>query len=96
MCPFHNKTTERPTTSGTILFFRRGVIMNNLPNRGNDPSREAVLTRREAADYLRVSLSCFDRLGVPRIKVRRKMLFRRETLDRWLAENEAAAKRGNV
>jgi excisionase family DNA binding protein len=70
--------------------------MNNLTNRGNAPDRETVLTRREAADYLRVCLSCLDRLGVPRIKVRRKVLFRREALDRWLAENEAAGKGGNV
>jgi hypothetical protein len=56
-------------------------------------SQENVLTRREAADYLRVCLSSFDKLGVPRIQVRRKMLFRRETLDKWLAENEAAGNR---
>jgi hypothetical protein len=56
-------------------------------------NRETVLTRREAADYLRVCLSVFDKLGVPCIQVRRKMLFRRETLDKWLAENEAAGKR---
>lgn len=56
-------------------------------------SQKNVLTRREAADYLRVCLSVFDKLGVPCIQVRRKMLFRRETLDKWLAENEAAGKR---
>jgi hypothetical protein len=53
----------------------------------------AVLTRREAAEYLRVCLSCLDRLGVPRIKVRRKVLYRRDTLDQWLAENETEHKR---
>jgi excisionase family DNA binding protein len=58
--------------------------MNN-----HNTNRETVLTRREAADYLRVCLSSFDKLGVPRIKVRRKVLFRREALDQWLAENEA-------
>jgi hypothetical protein len=56
-------------------------------------NRETVLTRREAADYLRVCLSVFDKLGVPRIQVRRKMLFRLETLDKWLAENEAVRNR---
>jgi excisionase family DNA binding protein len=56
-----------------------------------DPTnRETVLTRREAAEYLRVCLSTFDKLGVPHIKARRKVLFRREALDKWLAENEAA------
>jgi hypothetical protein len=56
----------------------------------NTNSREAILTRREAADYLRVCLSVFDKLGVPRIRLRRKVLFRREALDKWLAENETA------
>jgi excisionase family DNA binding protein len=56
-------------------------------------NQETVLTRREAADYLRVCLSSFDKLGVPRIKVRRKVLFRREALDQWLAENEAVGNR---
>jgi excisionase family DNA binding protein len=64
----------------------------------NTNSREAVLTRREAAEYLRVCLSVFDKLGVPRIRLRRKVLFRREALDKWLAENEATGIRqgGNV
>jgi hypothetical protein len=64
----------------------------------NTNSREAVLTRREAAEYLRVCLSVFDKLGVPRIRLRRKVLFRLETLDKWLAENETAGIRqgGNV
>jgi excisionase family DNA binding protein len=45
------------------------------------------LTKREAAEYTRVSIATLERLmrkGLPHIKLERRVLFRREDIDRWL------------
>jgi excisionase family DNA binding protein len=50
--------------------------------------KEAVLSRQEAAQYLHVCLTTFDKLDIPRVKVRRKVLFRLESLEKWLTDHE--------
>ena len=52
----------------------------------NQPTRE-VLTRTEAAEYLRIGKSTLDRLNIPRIQVRRRILFKKEAIDKWLTQN---------
>jgi len=50
--------------------------------------KKAVFNRREAAVYLGVSPITLDRLPVPKIKIRKRVLYRRESIDAWLVENE--------
>jgi excisionase family DNA binding protein len=46
-----------------------------------------VLSRNEAALYLRVCKTTLDRLDIPRVKVRRRVLFKKAVLDAWLDEH---------
>ena len=49
---------------------------------------KAVLTRREAAEYLRIGKSTLDKLPIPKIQIRRRVLYRREAIDKWLAAQQ--------
>ena len=46
-----------------------------------------LFTRKEAAAYLRICKTTLDNLVIPRIKIRRRVLYRRLELDRWLVQN---------
>lgn len=53
------------------------------------------LTREEAAEYLRVSPRTLDRwheerIGPPRIKIGRRIEYRRSVLDAWILQHEEA------
>lgn len=49
------------------------------------------LTKREAAERLRIGVRTLDRLSIPRVKLRGKVLYRRDTLDAWSKANEVPA-----
>lgn len=45
------------------------------------------MTKAECQEYLRISKSSLEKLvkqGLPRIKLERKVLFRKDDVDRWL------------
>ena len=46
-----------------------------------------LFSRQEAAEYLRICKSTLDVLTIPRIKIRRKVLYRKPELDQWLIQN---------
>jgi len=52
----------------------------------NQPTKE-VMSRAEAAEYLRIGKSTLDRLNIPKIQIRRRVLFKKEVIDRWLTQN---------
>jgi len=52
----------------------------------NQPAKE-VMSRREAAAYLGIGKSTLDRLNIPKIQIRRRILFRKEAIDKWLTQN---------
>jgi len=54
----------------------------------NQPTKE-VMSRREAAEYLRIGKSTLDKLNIPKIQIRRRVLFQKETIDRWLLSQQA-------
>ncbi|TQE99694.1 MAG: helix-turn-helix domain-containing protein [Spiribacter salinus] len=52
-----------------------------------------LLTKQEAAKYLRTSVSAFDRMikrgeGPPSVKIGKRHLFRRSSIDGWLDDQE--------
>jgi excisionase family DNA binding protein len=49
------------------------------------PTKE-VLSRAEAAAYLGICKTTLDRLDIPKTQIRRRVLFRKETLDKWLTK----------
>jgi len=46
-----------------------------------------LFNRKEAAVYLRICKTTLDNLTIPRIKIRRRVLFRKSELDQWLVQN---------
>ncbi|AEF82126.1 helix-turn-helix domain-containing protein [Leadbettera azotonutricia] len=48
-----------------------------------------VLSRTEAAAYLRVCKTTLDRLDIPRTQIRRRVLFKKAVLDAWLDAHTA-------
>jgi hypothetical protein len=51
-----------------------------------------VLTRQEAALYLKCCKTTLDRLNIPKARIRRRIVYRLSILDKWLAEQEAAGR----
>jgi len=47
-----------------------------------------LLTRKEAASFLKIGLSLFDKMEIPGIKIGRRVVFRKSALESWLAERE--------
>jgi len=57
-------------------------------NKMNALHTAELVTRKEAASMLRVCLTTFDRLRLPSIRIRRRVFFRKTTLESWLSTNE--------
>jgi hypothetical protein len=45
-----------------------------------------VMSRKNAAKYLDVCCTTLDKLDIPRTKIRRRVLYRRDVLDTWLVK----------
>ena len=50
--------------------------------------KRPVLSRDETAAYLGIHINTLDKCNIPRIHIGGRTLFKRETLDRYLTENE--------
>jgi len=48
---------------------------------------DTLMDRKQAAEYLRVCKTTLDRLDCPKIRLRRRVLFSKITLDKWLLEH---------
>ena len=46
-----------------------------------------ILSRKQAAAFLGLCLTTLDRLNVPRIKVRKRVLYKRAELEKWLDDH---------
>ena len=46
-----------------------------------------LFDRKETAHYLRICKTTLDNLPIPRIKIRRRVLYRKPDLDQWLDQN---------
>jgi hypothetical protein len=49
------------------------------------PAGADILTRAEAAAYLKICRTTLDKLDIPRTRIRRRILYRRDILDQWLS-----------
>jgi len=47
-----------------------------------------VMSRKEAAAYIGVGKSTLDRLSIPKIQIRRRILFRKDAVDKWLLSQQ--------
>jgi len=50
-------------------------------------ANKEVMSRAEAAAYIGIGKSTLDRLDIPKIQIRRRVLFKKEAIDKWLAQN---------
>ena len=50
-------------------------------------SAKMVMSRREAAEYLGICKTTLDRLNIAKTQIRRRVLYRREILDKWLSQH---------
>jgi len=46
-----------------------------------------ILSRKEAAAFLGICLATLDRLDIPRTRVRHRVLFKREVLNKWIDDH---------
>jgi hypothetical protein len=53
-----------------------------------------VLSRREAAAILGICLTTLDRLDVPRTKVRHRIMYKRDVLNKWIDEHTESENKG--
>jgi hypothetical protein len=47
-----------------------------------------VMSRAKAAAYIGIGKTTLDRIDIPRIKIRKRVLYRKEAVDKWLAQNQ--------
>jgi excisionase family DNA binding protein len=60
----------------------------------NTQSVKEVMSRKEAAAYIGVGKSTLDRLAIPKIQIRRRVLFRKDAIDKWLLSQQTKTTTG--
>ena len=46
-----------------------------------------ILSRKEAARFLGVCIATLDRLDIPKLRIRKRVMFKKQTLLRWVDLN---------
>jgi hypothetical protein len=46
-----------------------------------------ILSRKNTAKFLGVCLTTLDRLDIPKIKIRHRVMYKREVLNNWIDEH---------
>jgi hypothetical protein len=59
----------------------------------NTTANIEILSRKKAAAFLGICLTTLDRLDIPRTKVRHRVMYRRDVLDRWIIEHTENSKK---
>ena len=55
-----------------------------------------ILSRREAAAFLGICKTTLDRLDIPRTKIRRRVMYKRDVLSNWIDDHTEKSKKGKV
>jgi len=55
-----------------------------------------IMSRKKAAAFLGVCLTTLDRLDIPRTKIRHRVMYKREVLNKWVDEHTENKKKGKV
>jgi hypothetical protein len=56
-------------------------------NKKQNVVEPALLNRSEAAGFLGVGLNTLGRLDVPKTRIRKRVLYRRDVLEKWVRDN---------
>ncbi len=52
-----------------------------------------ILSRREAAQYLGVCKATLDKLDLPKTRIRHRVMFKRDVLNKWIDEHTDKTKK---
>ena len=52
-----------------------------------------ILSRKEAATFLGICMTTLDNLDIPRTKIGRRVMFRRDVLNKWIIEHTENTKK---
>jgi len=52
-----------------------------------------ILSRKEAAAFLGICMTTLDNLDIPRTKIGRRVMFRRDVLNKWIIEHTENTKK---
>jgi hypothetical protein len=55
-----------------------------------------IMSRREAAAFLGICLTTLDRLDIPRTKVRHRVMFKRDVINKWIDDHTEKANKGKI
>jgi len=55
-----------------------------------------ILSRKQAAELLGICRTTLDLLDIPRTKIRRRVMYKRAVLERWLDEHTEDKSRGRA
>jgi hypothetical protein len=53
----------------------------------NDNVTSDILSRKEAAEYLGICRATLDRLDIPRTRIRHRVMFKRDILNKWIDDH---------
>ena len=54
-----------------------------------------ILSRKQAAAFLGICLTTLDRLDIPRIRIRHRVMFKRDSLNKWI-NRQPEGKKGKI
>jgi len=53
-----------------------------------------IFSRKEAAELLGVCLTTLDRLDIPKTRIRHRVFYKRDVLNKWIDENTEKKSKG--
>jgi hypothetical protein len=62
----------------------------------NDFGTPDILSRREAAAVLGICRATLDRLDIPRTRVRHRVMYKRDVLNKWIDVHTENGKKGEL
>ena len=66
---------------------KENTMLGGIKMVNSQVSNKEVFSREEASDFLGICKTTLDKLPIPRIKIRRRVLYRKPQLDQWLTQN---------
>ena len=55
-----------------------------------------ILSRREAAVVLGICRATLDRLDIPRTRVRHRVMYKRDVINKWIDDHTESCKKGKA
>jgi hypothetical protein len=68
-------------------------LYQTIPGAGMEIKSD-LLSRKQAAVYLGVCLTTLDRLDITKTRIRHRVMYRIEYLEKWIDDNTGKTKRG--